>query len=132
GGIRQGNHLPVVAELVHLAKALVEIEQLLHPAQALADVLQLRRDPRHLAEERIGEDVAIQINDCCTRRGRHAEASRLELWTFERSIAASAADLKFLHHLQQSLFRNFKSKAAPLPKFVLEYAASGSRTSEAG
>src|SRR2546428_13213182 len=50
-----------------------------------------------------------------------------------RCSAASAADLKFLHRLRQTLFRNFKSKSGTriicllvpllLPKFVSEGAA---------
>ena len=53
----------VVAELVHLAEALVEIEQLLDAAQPRPDIAEPRRDAVHLLEERVREDVAVDVDD---------------------------------------------------------------------
>jgi hypothetical protein len=61
--IWQRDDLAVVAELVHLAEALVEIEQLLDAAQPRGDVAEPRRDAVHLLEELVGEDVAVDIDD---------------------------------------------------------------------
>ena len=61
--IRQRDDLAVVAELVHLAKALVEIEQLLHAAQPRPDIAEPRRNAVHLLEELVREDVAVDVDD---------------------------------------------------------------------
>ena len=68
--IGQRDDLAVVAELVHLAEARVEIEQLCHAAQPLADVLELRRDLGHLLEKAVREDVAVDVDG-----GRCAQTS---------------------------------------------------------
>ena len=61
--VGQRDHLRVVADLVHLGKAQIEIEQLLHAAQPRADVLQPGRDARHLPEEAIRENVRVDVED---------------------------------------------------------------------
>src|SRR5262244_2234887 len=61
--VRQRDDLPVVAELVHLAEALVEVEQLFDAAQPRGDVAEPRRDAIHLLEELVGEDVTVDIDD---------------------------------------------------------------------
>ncbi len=61
--VRQRDDLAVIAELVHLAEALVEIEQLFHAPQPRRDVAQPRRDAIHLLEELVGEDVAVDVDD---------------------------------------------------------------------
>ena len=68
--------LAVVAELVHLAEAGIEIEQFRDAAQPLADVLELRRDPCHLLEKAIGINVAVNVN-------QHACLPRLRLRVLE-------------------------------------------------
>src|SRR6516164_3154351 len=61
--IRQRDDLAVIAELVHLAEALVEIEQLFDAAQPRGDVAEPRRDAVHLLEELVGKDVTVDIDD---------------------------------------------------------------------
>jgi hypothetical protein len=46
------------------AKALVEIKQLFDPTQARPDIAEARRDPVHLLEECIREDVTVDVDDC--------------------------------------------------------------------
>src|SRR5262245_48480675 len=65
--VRQRDDLPVIAELVHLAEALVEIEQLFDAPQPRGDVAEPRRDAIHLLEELIGKDVTVDINDGLVR-----------------------------------------------------------------
>src|SRR5262245_46624783 len=62
--IRQRDDLAVIAELIHLAEALVEIEQLFDAAQPRGDVTEPRRDAVHLLEELIGKDVTVDIDNC--------------------------------------------------------------------
>ena len=45
------------------------------------------------------------------RRRRILSGARRSIKTLLPAIPASAADLKFLHHMRQSHFRNFKSKS---------------------
>src|SRR5262249_39885451 len=54
--------LPIVAVLVHLTKAQVEVEQLFDVAQPLADVGEVGRDTGHLLEKPVGKDVAIDVD----------------------------------------------------------------------
>ena len=61
--IGQRDDLAVVAELVHLAEALVEIEQLFDAAQPRPDIAELRREAVHLLEELVREDVAVDVDD---------------------------------------------------------------------
>ena len=61
--VRQRNDLAVIAELVHLAKPLIEVEELLHPAQPRPDIAQPRRNAVHLLEKFVGKDVAVDIDD---------------------------------------------------------------------
>jgi hypothetical protein len=61
--VGQRDDFAIVAELIHLAEALVEIEQLLDAAQTRSDVAEPRRNAVHLLEELVREDVAIQIDD---------------------------------------------------------------------
>ena len=61
--IRQRDDLAIVAELVHLAEALVEIEQLFDAAQPRPDIAEPRRNAVHLLEERVREDVAVDVDD---------------------------------------------------------------------
>src|SRR6516165_6629492 len=65
--VRQRDDLPVVAELIHLAEALVEIEQLFDAAQPRGDVAEPRRDAIHLLEELVGKDVTVDIDDGLVR-----------------------------------------------------------------
>src|SRR5581483_6220288 len=61
--VGQRDDLAIVAEAIHLAEAFVEIEQLRHAAQARTDIAEPRCDAIHLLEERIREDVAVDIDD---------------------------------------------------------------------
>ena len=61
--VGQRDDLAVVAELVHLAKALVEIEQLLDAAQPRPDIAEPRRNAVHLLEELVREDVTVDVDD---------------------------------------------------------------------
>src|SRR5262249_5480730 len=61
--IWQRDDLAVVAEVVHLAEALVEIEQLFDAPQPRGDVAEPRRDAIHLLEELVGKDVTVDIDD---------------------------------------------------------------------
>src|SRR5262245_7447766 len=76
--IRQRDDLAVVAELVHLAEALVEIEQLFDSPQPRRDVAEPRRDAIHLLEELIRKDVTVDIDDRVIghRRSPSLNASR--------------------------------------------------------
>src|SRR5499433_1125177 len=76
--VRQRDDLPVVAELIHLAEALVEIEQLFDAAQPRGDVAEPRRDAIHLLEELVGKDVTVDIDDRVIghRRSPSLNASR--------------------------------------------------------
>src|SRR5262249_17315059 len=60
--IRQRDDLAVVAELVHLAEALVKIEQLFYPAPPRPDVAGPRRDAVHLLEELLGKAGTVNID----------------------------------------------------------------------
>jgi len=72
----QTKYLAVIAELVHLAKALVEIKQLFDPTQARPDIAEARRDAVHLLEECIREDVTVDVDDCFLRHGAHQNLTR--------------------------------------------------------
>ena len=61
--IGQRDDLAIVAELIHLAKARVEIEQLGHLLQPLAHVLEIGRGLGHLLEIALREDVAEDVDD---------------------------------------------------------------------
>src|SRR5262245_25775426 len=61
--VRQRDDLAVVAELVHLAEALVEIEQLFHAPQPRRDIAEPRRDAVHLLEELLRSDMTIDVDD---------------------------------------------------------------------
>src|ERR1043166_10328768 len=60
--IGQRDHLAIVAEGVHLAEALVEVEQFGHHAQALAEILELRRDLGHLGKETLRIDMGVDVD----------------------------------------------------------------------
>jgi hypothetical protein len=83
--VRQRDDLAVVAELVHLAEALVEIEQLFDAAQPRGDVAEARRDAVHLLEELVGEDVTVDIDD---RVAGHQTPLASSFW---RAICAASA-----------------------------------------
>ena len=53
----------VVADLVHVAEAQIEVEQLAHAAQPLAHVAELRRAALQLLEEPLREDVGVDVDD---------------------------------------------------------------------
>src|SRR5581483_4204170 len=67
----QRDDLAVIAELIHFAEALIEVEQLLDATQAHADILELRCGRGHLLEEAVREDMAKNIDD----RVAHAHPS---------------------------------------------------------
>ena len=85
--IGQRDDLAVVAELVHLAEALVEIEQLLHAAQPRPDVAEPRRDAIHLLEELVREDVAVDVDDRVAGHDAHLGSQRSRLPLRPRSEA---------------------------------------------
>ena len=89
--IRQRDDLAVVAELVHLAEALVEVEQLFHAAQARADIAEPRRNAIHLLEELVREDVAVDVDDRLAGHGVLLSASiRAHPSCAERACGRSA------------------------------------------
>ena len=61
--IGQRDDLPIIAELVHLAKPLVKVEQLFDAAQSRGDIAEPRRDTIHLPEELVRKDVTVDIDD---------------------------------------------------------------------
>jgi hypothetical protein len=60
--VRQRDDLPIVAEGIHLAESLAEIEQLGDGAQPLAQIFGLRRHLGHFLKELLGVDVAIDVD----------------------------------------------------------------------
>ena len=62
--IGQRDDLPVVvADLVHVLEAQVEVEQLAHAAQPLAHVAELGRAALQLLEKPLREDVGVDVDD---------------------------------------------------------------------
>src|SRR5262249_30250020 len=86
-GIWERDDLAIVAERIHLAEALVEIEPLLHAAQARRDVAEPRRDAVHLLEEFFRSDVAIDVDDGLVR---HCSSLSLRPHPEERACGTRA------------------------------------------
>ena len=80
--IGQRDHLAVIAELVHLAKARVEIVDLGHAAQPRRDIAELRRGLVHLLEIALRRDVAVKIDE---RIGAHEVLQRFSDIGFARA-----------------------------------------------
>jgi hypothetical protein len=68
--VGQRDDLAVVAELIHLPEARVEIEQLGNLLEPLAHVLEIGRGVGHLLEIALREDVAEDVDD--RRRTHHS------------------------------------------------------------
>src|SRR5262249_14827637 len=62
-GVRQGDDLAVVAELVHFFEAGIHVKQLGHAAQALSDVFEVWGGLVHLPEKAVRIDVTIDVDN---------------------------------------------------------------------
>ena len=62
--VRQRDDLAIIAELVHLAEALIEVEQLFDAAQPRRDISQARRNATHLLGKLLRHDVAVDVDNC--------------------------------------------------------------------
>ena len=68
--VRQRDDFAIIAELVHLAEALIEIEQLFDAPQPRRDIAQPRRNAAHLLGELLRHDVAIDVDDRVIGHGK--------------------------------------------------------------